>query len=126
MLEVLDPAQNHTFRDHYLELDLDLSDVVFIATANQLDTIGGPLADRLEIISLEGYVDDEKVAIARHHLLPRLASSLGLHDGEVVITDDALRRVIAGYTREAGVRELERQLAAVLRKLVTRLDDAPS
>ncbi|MCC6437969.1 MAG: endopeptidase La [Acidimicrobiales bacterium] len=125
LLEVLDPAQNHTFRDHYLELDLDLSDVVFIATANQLDTIPGPLADRLEIIQLEGYVDEEKVAIARHHLLGRLAASLGLRDGEVVITDDALRRIIAEHTREAGVRELERQLAAVLRKLVTRLGEAP-
>ena len=123
LLEVLDPAQNHTFRDHYLEVDLDLSDVVFIATANQLDTIPGPLRDRLEIIALEGYVDEEKVAIARHHLLGRLEASMGLRAGEVVITDDAIRTIVTDHTREAGVRELERRLAAVLRKLVGRLAD---
>jgi ATP-dependent Lon protease len=125
LLEVLDPAQNHTFRDHYLEVDLDLSDVVFIATANQLDTIPAPLLDRLEVIGLEGYVDSEKLAIARHHLLGRLESSLGLRSGEVVITDDAVRRLIDEHTREAGVRELERQLAAVLRKSIVRLAEAP-
>ncbi len=125
LLEVLDPAQNHTFRDHYLEVDLDLSDVVFIATANQLDTIPGPLLDRLEVIALEGYLDAEKLAIARHHLLPRLARSLGLRDGEVVITDEAISRIIDGHTREAGVRDLERQLAAVLRKVIARLGAEP-
>ena len=121
LLEVLDPAQNHTFRDHYLEIDMDLSDVVFIATANQLDTIPGPLLDRLEIVQLEGYIEPEKVAIARHHLLPRLQAGMGLRDGEITVTDDALRAVIADHTREAGVRELERQLTRVLRKLVGRL-----
>ena len=125
LLEVLDPAQNHTFRDHYLELDLDLSDVVFLATANQLDTIPAPLLDRLEIVTLEGYVPDEKVAIARHHLLPRLISRMGLHDDEVVVTDEAIAAVVSGHTREAGVRELERQLSRLLRKLVLRLDEAP-
>ena len=110
LLEVLDPAQNHTFRDHYLEVDLDLSDVVFLATANQLDTVPAPLLDRLEIVQLEGYVEDEKVAIARHHLLPRLVERMGLRDDEVVVTDEALREVVASHTREAGVRELERQL----------------
>ncbi|MFN0027390.1 MAG: endopeptidase La [Acidimicrobiales bacterium] len=122
LLEVLDPAQNHTFRDHYLEIDLDLSDVVFIATANQLDTVPGPLLDRLEIISLEGYIDQEKAAIARHHLLPRLQAQLGLTAGEVQLTDPALAAIIRHYTREAGVRDLERRLAALLRKLVARLD----
>jgi ATP-dependent Lon protease len=125
LLEVLDPAQNHTFRDHYLEIDLDLSDVVFLATANQLDTIPAPLLDRLEIVQLEGYIEDEKVAIARHHLLPRLEQRMGLREGEVVITDGAIREIVAGHTREAGVRELERQIARVLRKLTLRLDEAP-
>ncbi len=121
LLEVLDPAQNHTFRDHYLEVDLDLSDVIFLATANQLDTIPGPLLDRLEIVGLEGYVEDEKVAIARHHLLPRLLTSSGIRPEEVIVTDGALRAVVADHTREAGVRELERQLTRILRKLATRL-----
>jgi ATP-dependent Lon protease len=125
LLEVLDPAQNHTFRDHYLEIDMDLSDVVFIATANQLDTIPGPLLDRLEIVQLEGYIEPEKVAIARGHLLPRLQAGMGLRDGEVTVTDDALRAIIADHTREAGVRELERQLTRVLRKLVSRLGGEP-
>jgi ATP-dependent Lon protease len=121
LLEVLDPAQNHTFRDHYLEVDLDLSDVIFLATANQLDTIPGPLLDRLEVITLEGYVEEEKVAIARHHLLPRLEARTGLRAGEVVVTDEAIRAVIAGHTREAGVRDLERKLARVLAKLAARI-----
>ncbi|MPY93190.1 MAG: endopeptidase La [Acidimicrobiia bacterium] len=126
LLEVLDPAQNHTFRDHYLEVDLDLSDVVFIATANQLETVPAPLLDRLEIIGLEGYIDDEKVAIARHHLLPRLLERTGIREGEVVVTDEALRAVVVDHTREAGVRELERQLNRVIQKLATRLaTDAP-
>ena len=121
LLEVLDPAQNHTFRDHYLEVDLDLSDVLFIATANVLDTVPGPLLDRLEIIRLDGYTEDEKVTIARDHLLQRQVTGNGLHADEVDVTDDALRAVVSGYTREAGVRELERQLGKALRKVAVRI-----
>jgi ATP-dependent Lon protease len=121
LLEVLDPAQNHTFRDHYVEVDLDLSDVLFIATANVLDTVPGPLLDRLEIIRVDGYTEDEKVAIARDHLLARQIRSNGLEASEVVVTDDALRQIVAGYTREAGVRELERQLGKALRKVAVRV-----
>src|SRR5574341_2089415 len=95
LLEVLDPAQNHTFRDHYLEVDLDLSDVLFLATANVADTIPGPLLDRLEVIRLDGYTEDEKVAIARDHLLRRQEERNGLHEGEVEVTDDALRRIVS-------------------------------
>ena len=109
---MLDPAQNHSFRDHYLELDLDLSDVLFIATANVLDTIPAPLLDRMELIQLDGYTDDEKVAIARDHLLARQLALAGLHDDEVTVTDDALHRVVEDYTREAGVRGLERRSAS--------------
>jgi ATP-dependent Lon protease len=121
LLEVLDPAQNHTFKDHYLEVDLDLSDVLFIATANVFDTIPGPLLDRMEIISLDGYTEDEKVAIARDHLLSRQLERNGLAAEEVTCTDDALRLVVTDYTREAGVRNLERELGKVLRKVATRL-----
>jgi ATP-dependent Lon protease len=121
LLEVLDPAQNHTFRDHYLEVDLDLSDVLFIATANVLDTIPGPLLDRLELIKLDGYTEDEKVAIGRDHLLERQVQGNGLHPGEVTVTDAALRGIVSGYTREAGVRELERQLGKALRKVAVRV-----
>ena len=121
LLEVLDPAQNHTFRDHYLEIELDLSDVLFIATANQLDTIPAPLLDRMEIITIDGYTEAEKVAIARDHLVPRLITRTGLRAGEVTVTDDALEAVIADYTREAGVRGLERQLGKVLRKAATSI-----
>ena len=121
LLEVLDPAQNHTFKDHYLEVDLDLSDVLFIATANVFDTIPGPLLDRMEIISLDGYTEDEKVAIARDHLLARQLERNGLSAEEVTCTDDALRLVVTDYTREAGVRNLERELGKVLRKVATRL-----
>jgi ATP-dependent Lon protease len=117
LLEVLDPAQNHTFRDHYLEVDLDLSDVLFIATANVLETVPGPLLDRLEVIHVDGYTEDEKVAIARDHLLARQLRSNGLEHDEVVIGDEALHEVVSGYTREAGVRELERQLGKLLRKV---------
>ena len=121
LLEVLDPAQNHTFRDHYLEVDLDLSDVVFLATANVLEGIPGPLLDRMELVQLDGYTEDEKVLIARDHLLPRQLSKAGLEPGEVTLGDDALRLMASEYTREAGVRSLERSIARVLRKLAAKL-----
>lgn len=126
LLEVLDPAQNHSFRDHYLEVDLDLSDVLFVATANVLDTIPAPLLDRLEVVQLDGYTEDEKVAIARDHLLARVSGRSGLRPDEVTVTDAALHRIVDGYTREAGVRSLERQLGKVLRKAATAVaaDDA--
>jgi ATP-dependent Lon protease len=121
LLEVLDPAQNHTFRDHYLDVDLDLSEVLFIATANVAETIPAPLLDRMEVIRIDGYTEDEKVAIARHHLLPRQLERNGLRADEVTITDDALRVVVADYTREAGVRNLERELGKLLRKAATTI-----
>ncbi|MEQ3541480.1 endopeptidase La [Pseudonocardia tropica] len=122
LLEVLDPAQNHTFRDHYLEVDLDLSNVLFLATANDGSAIPGPLADRMEIVTLDGYTEPEKVAIARDHLLPRQVAKAGLDDGDVEFTDVALSMIAAEYTREAGVRQLERGLAKVLRKVAVQLD----
>jgi ATP-dependent Lon protease len=121
LLEVLDPAQNGTFRDHYLELDLDLSDVVFVATANVLDTIPAPLLDRMEVIELDGYTTDEKVAIARDHLLARQLSENGLRPDEVRFDEEAVTAVIEGYTREPGVRGLERKLGGVLRKIAARV-----
>lgn len=121
LLEVLDPAQNSTFRDHYLELDVDLSDVVFVATANVLDTIPPALLDRLEVIEIDGYTTAEKVAIARDHLVGRQLEVSGLTEMDVRLTDDALRVIIEGYTREAGVRGLERKLGAVMRKVATRV-----
>jgi ATP-dependent Lon protease len=121
LLEVLDPAQNHTFRDHYLEIDLDLSDVLFLATANVLETIPGPLLDRLEVIRLDGYTEDEKVAIARDHLLERQRERNGLRADDVVVTDAALRTVVVDHTREAGVRNLERELGKLLRKTASRI-----
>ena len=121
LLEVLDPAQNHSFRDHYLEFELDLSDVVFIATANRLDTVPGPLLDRVEVIEVDGYTDDEKTVIAQRHILPRLRETMGLTDDEVVIADDLIARVAADWTREAGVRGLERKLSTLLRKAATKL-----
>jgi ATP-dependent Lon protease len=124
LLEVLDPAQNHTFRDHYVELDLDLSEVLFLATANVLDTIPAPLLDRMELVQLDGYTEDEKVAIARHHLFPRQREKAGLRPDELEITDGALHALVRGWTREAGVRNLERQLGKVARKAVRRLHDA--
>ncbi|WP_299569545.1 endopeptidase La [uncultured Williamsia sp.] len=123
LLEVLDPAQNHTFRDHYLDLDLDLSDVVFLATANVVEQIPGPLLDRMELITIDGYTEDDKVAIARDHLLPRQRERAALTEDEVVITDDALREIAANHTREPGVRQFERFLATALRKAATRLAD---
>jgi ATP-dependent Lon protease len=121
LLEVLDPAQNHTFRDHYLEIELDLSDVLFLATANVADTIPSALLDRMELVRLDGYTEDEKVAIARNHLVPRQIDLAGLSPGEVGIDDEALRVVATEYTHEAGVRQLERAIAKVLRKVTTRL-----
>jgi ATP-dependent Lon protease len=120
LLEVLDPAQNHTFRDHYLDVDLDLSDVVFLATANVLDTIPGPLLDRMELVTLDGYTEDEKVAIGRDHLLPRQLDKAGMSAEEVSVEDDALRLIAAEYTREAGVRSLERAISRVLRKVAAK------
>jgi len=121
LLEVLDPAQNHTFRDHYLEIELDLSDVLFLATANVAETIPPALLDRMELVRLDGYTEDEKVAIARNHLVPRQIDLAGLAREEVAIDDEALRVVATEYTHEAGVRQLERAIAKVLRKVTTRL-----
>ncbi len=121
LLEVLDPAQNHTFRDHYLEFDLDLSDVVFIATANMLDRMPAPLLDRMEIITISGYSDDEKLAIARDHLLPRVYDRNAVEEGEIVVPDEVVRAVISDYTRESGVRKLEQRLDRLVRKAATRL-----
>ena len=126
LLEVLDPAQNHTFRDHYLELELDLSDVLFLATANVAETIPDALLDRMEVVRLDGYTEDEKVAIARHHLLPRQLSRAALEATEVEIDDNALRLIAGEHTREAGVRQLERAIARVLRKVTTALAADPS
>jgi ATP-dependent Lon protease len=121
LLEVLDPAQNHTFRDHYLEVELDLSKVLFLATANVLDTIPGPLLDRMEVIRLDGYTEEEKVAIARHHLVGRQRARAALGDQDVTVTDGALRTIVADYTREAGVRSLERELGRLMRKVASRI-----
>src|SRR5690242_13266928 len=121
LLEVLDPAQNHSFRDHYLDVELDLSQVLFIATANQYDTIPGPLLGRMEVIRFDGYTVEEKVAIARGYLWKRQIERNGLRPEEVEITDDTLRVVVDEYTREAGVRQLERELGKVLRKAATRI-----
>jgi ATP-dependent Lon protease len=121
LLEVLDPAQNHSFRDHYLDVELDLSEVVFIATANVAETIPGPLLDRMEIIRFDGYTTDEKVAIARGYLWPRQRERNGLREDEVSIEDGVVRTVVDSYTREAGVRQLERELGTVLRKTATRI-----
>jgi len=126
LLEVLDPAQNHSFRDHYLEVAVDLSRVLFIATSNQLGTIHPALLDRMEIIALGGYTEEEKVHIARKYLLPRQISDHGLPDGAMEVTDAALHLVIAEYTREAGVRNIERQLGTIARKVAARLATRPS
>jgi len=119
LLEVLDPAQNNTFRDHYLEVDLDLSEVLFIPTANVWETIPGPLLDRMELIRLDGYTADEKLAIARDHLVGRQIAQAGLQGDEISVADDAMRDIIGSYTREAGVRSLERELGKLARKVAT-------
>ncbi len=123
LLEVLDPAQNHTFRDHYLDLDLDLSDVVFLATANVIENIPSALLDRMELVQIDGYTSDDKVAIARDFLLPRQRDRAALTADEVTVTEDALRKIAADYTREPGVRQFERLLAKALRKATTKLAD---
>ncbi|MDQ3823639.1 MAG: endopeptidase La [Actinomycetota bacterium] len=124
LLEVLDPAQNHSFRDHYLDVELDLSEVVFIATANLAETIPGPLLDRMEVIRFDGYTVDEKVAIAQGYLWPRQRERNGLREDEVAISDELVETVVAEYTREAGVRQLERELGKILRKTATRIASA--
>src|SRR6187200_2414348 len=121
LLEVLDPAQNDTFRDHYLDVEIDLSEVVFIATANLLDTIPAPLLDRMEIIAFDGYTTEEKLAIARGYLWPRQQERAGLREDEVEIADDLIETVVTDYTREAGVRNLERELGTLLRKTATKI-----
>ena len=126
LLEVLDPAQNHAFRDHYMEIPIDLSRVLFIATANQLGTIHPALLDRMELISLSGYTEEEKVHIATLYLVARQLDENGLHAGQMHITDDALRRVVTEYTREAGVRHLERQIGTIARKVAARVARDPS
>lgn len=125
LLKVLDPAQNHTFRDHYLDLDLDLSDVVFLATANVVENIPSALLDRMELVTIDGYTEDDKVAIARDYLLPRQRERAALTEDEVTVTDAALRKIAADYTREPGVRQFERLLAKALRKVTTKLAEQP-
>jgi ATP-dependent Lon protease len=121
LLEVLDPAQNTSFQDHYLGVEFDLSRVMFIATANVLDTIPGPLRDRMEIIQLSGYIEDEKLAIATNYLIPRQITENGLKDGQIAFQPDAVREIIRGYTREAGVRQLEREIGSVCRGVATKV-----
>ena len=121
LLEVLDPEQNGTFRDHFVENELDLSEVFFIATANMIDTIPAPLLDRMEVITVEGYTEDEKVAIARDHLLPRLYERNAVTPDEIVLSDEIIRTVVGDYTREAGVRRLEQRLDRLVRRAVSEL-----
>jgi len=121
LLEVLDPEQNREFRDHYLDVPFDLSQVMFVTTANQLEPVPAPLRDRMEILQLSGYTDDEKLHIAQRYLLPRQLKENGLRIGEVRLTDDAVSRLICEYTREAGVRSLERQIGSICRKVATKI-----
>src|ERR1043165_2559855 len=121
LLEVLDPAQNGSFQDHYLGVPFDLSQVMFIATANVLDTIPGPLRDRMEILELTGYIEEDKLAIAKNYLVPRQTKENGLDPEHISFTDDAIREIIRAYTREAGVRQLEREIGTVCRAVATRV-----
>ena len=125
MLELLDPEQNHSFRDHYLDLPFDLSSVMFVTTANTLDTIPGPLRDRMEVIQLAGYTEEEKLEIAKRYLVPRQVERNGLTRSRLMFTDPGLKAVIADYTREAGVRELERQIGTIARKVARRFAEEP-
>src|SRR4030095_8035203 len=124
LLEVLDPAQNHSFRDHYLDIELDLSQVVFIATANVAETIPGPLLDRMEVIRFDGYTVDEKTAIAAGYLWPRQRDRNGLREDEVSISEELIQKIVSEYTREAGVRQLERELGKGLRKAAMKIAGA--
>lgn len=125
LLEVLDPEQNHTFNDHYLEVDYDLSDVMFVATANSMSTIPVPLLDRMEVINLSGYIEDEKINIATRYLVPKQIKNNGLEDSELEITEDAIRGIVRYYTREAGVRSLEREISKICRKVVKDILSKP-